>query len=329
MEKLKLNQLVISFVVVAISACNPPKYAGSRLKSGVPAAATVTILPQTEAANQLGFVHNHPDAGPENYKISSLTVTVPASSGALTIDAAANKVALPPLKFAISMVATAAPKKLTCQSSGIPMGTSSLACTLEGGGTAPKDPDAEIADYILSKKVSISSALTQVKETVLKGQTIPPAVIAHWMELEKDAKPGGGFHNAQDAITSAIRSWNSSIEGFTAEQVAGVLVNVYRDSSGSSGQPQSGSEKNADQEIAKYLIEQPGAKISEALYFVQTNILNATIPSVVSTRWNTLESNIGGYNGDVEAITGEIRSWNVEIGYNAEDVARKLSQTYN
>jgi hypothetical protein len=207
------------------------------------------------------------------------------------------------------------------------MGTSSITCLLEGGSES-RDVNLEVANHVINKKVDIKTALDYVKQNVLKGQAIAPAIESNWLELEKEAKPGGGYFGVQEAIARTIQSWNSSVQGFKAEEVASVLVTVYKDSTGASGGSAEDLTKRADREISKYLVEQPGAKISEAIYFVQTNILNAVLPASVTKRWNDLESGIGGYNGDVEAITGEIRSWNVDIGYNAEEVARKLSQVY-
>jgi hypothetical protein len=323
------NLKIMSFLVLALglNACSPPKQIGSRLKSGTTSSASVSLLQTSDAAGGLVFVHNHPDVGPDNYKLSALTVTVPSASGAVTIEAAATKVALPPLKFGISMVANASPRKLSCQSAGIPMGTSSITCLLEGGSEI-RDVNLEVANHVINKKVDIKTALDYVKQNVLKGQAIAPAIESNWLELEKEAKPGGGYFGVQEAIARTIQSWNSSVQGFKAEEVASVLVTVYKDSTGASGGSAEDLTKRADREISKYLVEQPGAKISEAIYFVQTNILNAVLPASVTKRWNDLESGIGGYNGDVDAITGEIRSWNVDIGYNAEEVARKLSQVY-
>lgn len=320
--------LLLTTLAFVINSCNPPKVARARLRSGTPASASVSLLAPVDASGQLTLVHNHPDAGPDNYKMSSLTVSLPAASSAVNIDATATKLALPPLKFAIAMVATSSPRKLTCQSAGIPMGTSSIACTLEGapsnGDESLKSPDKEIAKYIVAQKTDISTALSKVKATVFGGTDLPSSVVAHWEKLEKDAKQGGGLNGAPDALASEIRSWNAGLD-FDAENVAFVLVQVYRDGGVSRG---SNAAKNPDQEIAKYIVNQKSS-IAAALYFVKTDIFNAELPTAVVSRWSNLEKAVKSYNGEIEATTREIEVWNIDLGYSAESIASAMADNYN
>ncbi len=327
---LKFKIFFATLLTFLIAACNPPKLAGSRLRSSASSSASVSLLPTTDGSSQLTFVHNHPDAGPDNYKMTSLTVSAPAVSSAVNIDGTSTRLALAPLKFDINMVATASPRKLTCLAPGIPMGTSSIGCTLEGGSSdgadSEKSADKEIVKYITTKNTDISTALKGVKATIFAGTDLPAGVVAHWQQLEKDAKLGGGMNGAADAIAAEIRAWNTGLD-FEAEKVAAVLVNVYREGSAPTDASTTGSSKNPDKEIASYIVKQK-AGIAEALYFVKTNIINAELPSAVVSRWSGLEKDVKSYNGDVEATTRQIEVWNIDLGYSAEAVAAALSPNY-
>jgi hypothetical protein len=320
---LKQRFVILAALISSLISCNPPKLAKSRLRSGSPAVASVSIFPPTDAAGLLTFVHNHPDVGPDQFKMTSLTVSVPAATSAVTIDPASTKVSLPALKFAVSMVATASPRKLTCQSAGIPMGTSAISCTVESASSneldANKSPDMEIANYIVAKKTDISTALKNVKDSVFGGAEYSPAVLAHWQQLEKDAKVGGGMNGAPDALASVIRSWNAGLD-FEAEKVAFVLVQVYQEG-------YNASTKNPDQEIAKHIVTQKSS-IADALYFVKTNIINAELPSAVLSRWSNLEIAVKSFNGEVEATTRQIETWNIDLGYSAESIASAMAANY-
>ena len=242
-----MKNAMIQFVTTLAmlqTGCLPMTNIASRLKNSVSTTTSISLLTPSNSSNQLMFIHNKPVSGNENFTLSQLSISLPAQSGAVSLDQNSTQISLAALSFGVAMVAIDEAKKLSCQATGVSIGTLPITCSLEGGtasdtGDKTKNADKKIADYITSQKQGIAEAVYFVETNVVNAK-LPHSVTSRWYALEKDAKAGGGFHGVPDAIASSIRGWNLGLD-FEAETIASTLVSVYQSASDQPGDSVGGS----------------------------------------------------------------------------------------
>jgi hypothetical protein len=319
----------VAFVMMVpwlLWSCLPPKGGVSRLRSGVTVSQSVTITPDSASSTVIGLAHNSSEGRLEQYKMSSLDVSVPKSNGVIDLEGDSNTVRLAPVKFKVSMTAvdSVSSAKLECLSQKADFGKSSIQCSKLGGVNSGGDPNILVANLIIQKKIGISAALAQLKANHMKDKNPSQTFEQQWKSLERSVMPGGKLYGKKDAILSEILAFKSPIKEALAQRLAAAIIDVYRRGNQTGQPPQSGPLSQVDHEIAKYVLEQPGATVTEALYFVGTNIVR--IPNSSAARWTKLETTATTSRGDVYLLRDQINAWGVNLGYSPMVVAEKVAK---
>lgn len=324
------NAVYYSSCVALIASCFPTTKPKSKIKEAQAVTEAFT-LSFDALSKHVMLLHVLPDGATTKFTPSELSVSVPQLETGFKFSQEAtqdgtSKVELGTLGLIINYSASSPKGSVNCLKGKLALGKSALNCGFTPAPTQVFGEDvklghAQVAQLIRDKGITITEAV----ELGGKPKALPADVKASWLKLESDVKIGGAYFGRQDAIYDAVRALPGAELTYDAEAVARVLAAVYE-----KPLPEAIAPGSPDTEIANYIKTHKGT-ISDAVYMVETNILNKTLPDAVKKRWFDLESNAkvgGGYHGQVDAIASVIASWNIGFEYEAEAIAQAIAKAY-
>lgn len=154
---MNMNKFTSAMILgVLVTGCRPVTQQSSRIKSGIATTASVSMLLSSD--KKIEVVHNHPDAGPENYKANKVELSLAAVSKQ-TVDLAKTtekQLLLTPLNFKMMLDATSGKNKLSCAASEVKMSVNAmkLACVLEGADSTADSNTQTVTSFKLPTGLS-------------------------------------------------------------------------------------------------------------------------------------------------------------------------------